>query len=328
MNTAVRAPSRTGWGVEADRFPVGAAEFIARARLPGLLLNTFNTGGYLLYRLHPERHVFIAGNTSMYPPSFFQYYLRHVTGAELDLDALVRERGVRTAVIDLSSPAGERLLARIAAAPSWRLVFLDHAGAVYTQSEAAPALALEQRVAELLHEEHFHPALPTWLGGKALSFPSANLPNFLQTIGRPDLALAAVDQLWPAVPSEALAVLAGTAAIQSGRLAGRVVWLEDALVRYPDSADLRKLVFFARAYEVEPLLQRQALPEAERHLRRMIELQPDACGPYTGLAKLAALGGDTTRARAMLAESARRDGDGSCRQQTATDPLLAPLTTR
>ena len=75
-------------------------------------------------------------------------------------------------------------------------------------------------------------------------------------------------------------------------------------------------------------MNRRALPEAERHLRRMIELQPDACGPYTGLAKVALLGGDQARARAMLAESARRDGDGSCRQQATADPLLAPLTTR
>ncbi len=55
LNTGVRAPSRAGWGIDTDRFPAAAASFIERERLTGPLLNNFDLGGYLLYRLHPDR---------------------------------------------------------------------------------------------------------------------------------------------------------------------------------------------------------------------------------------------------------------------------------
>jgi hypothetical protein len=65
---------------------------------------------------------------------------------------------------------------------------------------------------------------------------------------------------------------------------------------------------------------------SDRTPERMRELQPEACGPFTALAKAALLGGDATKARSMLAEAQRRDADGACRRQAAADPLLAPLS--
>ena len=304
MNTVVRAPSRTGWGIEADRFPAGATDFIAHARLPGLLLNTFDVGGYLLYRLHPERRVFIAGNTSMYPLAFFEWYLRHVTGPELALDTLVRER-VATTRRDRCHFAGDRAIADP-----------DH-------GEPQLAAGLPRSCGRGLHRERHRAAVGARATrrraarGRALSSDAPELarrqgplvpqrqspPRSLQTIGRPDLALAAVDQLLarradggPRGPgrhrrdSERSHHRPRRLARRRARAIPRIGGAE------------RKLVFFAYAYEVlQPLLNRRALPEAERHLRRMIELQPDACGPYTGLGKVALLGGYEARARAMLA---------------------------
>jgi len=214
----------------------------------------------------------------------------------------------------------------LAASPNWGLVFLDHAAAVYTRAAGAPRLDLERRAAELAREDRFRPGLPTWLGGQPLTSPSANLAVFFQTVRRPDLALREFDHLWPQVPSEALAVLGGTAAMHTGQLGERLPWLEETQRQYPDSEAMKKLLFFGLAYRVDALLNQRALAEAERTLERMRKLEPEACGPFTALAKAALLGGDATKARSMLAEAARRDADGACRQQAAADPLLAPVS--
>jgi hypothetical protein len=44
-----------------DAFPVAAAEFISASSLRGNMYNFYNWGGYLIWRLAPERKVFIDG---------------------------------------------------------------------------------------------------------------------------------------------------------------------------------------------------------------------------------------------------------------------------
>ena len=147
----------------------------------------------------------------------------------------------------------------------------------------------------------------------------------LNAVGRPDLALREAIRLWDRSPSEELAVLGGKAALQSGRLAASLPRLEEALARYPTSEAIKTLVFLGLAFRVDDLLNRRALKEAARDLQQMRALKPDECGPYSGLAKVARLEGNDQEARHLLAEAARRDGGGACRQRAASDPLLAPL---
>jgi hypothetical protein len=321
----IRGPTRTGWGVDADRFPVGAAEFIARDHPAGTLLNGFDIGGYLVYRLHPQRRVFIAGNASMYPIAFFEEYVTQVTGPAPSLDELTERYGIQTVVWDLASPAANNLFATLAASPQWKIVFLDSAAVVFTRAPTIAAIDLRRRVPELVARDLSAPALPVWLGGKPLTYPALNLPAFLQTIGRPDLALVAAEPLWPRAPSEALAALIGTAAIQTNALTGRLDWLEVASQRYPRSTDLQTLLFHGLASDANRLLAMRDADQAERRLRRMVTLQPGACGPYLGLAKAALLKRNEREARAHLADAMRHDGDGACRRGVQADPELAAL---
>lgn len=325
LNGFVRAPTRTGWGVDADRFPVGAADFLLRNDLPGPLLNGFDVGGYLLYRVHPARRVFIAGNTSMYPLEFFETYMQQVGGASPSLDAIAARWPFETVVWDLASPSAQSLLPVLAADPRWKLVYLDHGGVAFTAAPAAAPLDLPARVAELATRAVEQPALPTWLGGKTFGYPVMNLPAFLFNTGHPNLALALAEPLWTDAPSEALAVLIGAAATQTNAVGPRLPMLEAALARWPTSRDLFTLVFVGNGHEANRLLARGAAAQARPHLERMRALQPQACGPYTGLARAAILSGDRAEAAAMARAALARDGDGACRGFIASDPSLAAL---
>lgn len=52
---------RSGHWIDEERFPVRAADFIAAHNLTGNMFNHFDWGGYLLWRLAPERKVFVDG---------------------------------------------------------------------------------------------------------------------------------------------------------------------------------------------------------------------------------------------------------------------------
>ena len=327
VGTDVRAPIRTGWGVDADRFPVGAVDALLRADPVGPLLNNFDSGGYLLYRVHPGRRAFIAGNTSMFPPSFLEYYRSHVaSGAGSDWTVPGAARSAGAAVVDFASPVGVRMAAALHADPSWRLAFFDRAGALYLRADGASApVDVAMRTRELRADDRADPALPEWLGGKRLPYPSFNLGMFLAAIGRPDLAADEALRLWPTTRAEEIAVLGGQAAQQSGRLAEFAAPLAEAFDRDPDSDALRTLLFLALAYRSDAALNGGALADAETDLDRMRALQPESCGPYLGLAKIAALRRDPSEARRLLSEARRRDRDGTCGRGAAADASLRPL---
>jgi len=335
MSGPVRAPMRTGWGIDTDRFPSAAADFIERERLPGPLLNNFDIGGYLLYRLHPRRRVFIAGNTAMFPLSFLEYYRQNVTGTRPDPDELHVRHGVETIVIDLITNVTHGLVSQLASNPAWALVFLDRAGAVFLHvDDNTRALTdrlrvdVDARAAALAKQDRSDPAIPEWLGGRRLLYPSFSLAQFLPVIGRPDLALREAERLWQRTPAENLAVTLGQSAMTVGQMAASVPRLEDAYARYPHSDQIRALLGHALAFRVDALLTRNALAEAKRDLERMLVLDPHACGPYAGLAKVALLETDEARARVYVAHGTRNDRDGQCRQRAAQDPLLGPFLAR
>ena len=61
-----------GWGLNARFLPEAAIGFVQRHGLDGHLYNDFDQGGYLIWRLYPERRVFQDGRVQAYPAEFFQ----------------------------------------------------------------------------------------------------------------------------------------------------------------------------------------------------------------------------------------------------------------
>ena len=78
----VAAPRAERHFIEAsEKFqPSGAADFVARHDLKGRLFNTYNGGGYLIYRLYPQLRVFIDGRNTTYPDKVIDDYGSIVLG--------------------------------------------------------------------------------------------------------------------------------------------------------------------------------------------------------------------------------------------------------
>ncbi len=115
---------------EAKILPVKAADWIVANRPAGKLFNSYNWGGYLLWRLWPQYPIYADGRTDVYPNTFLQEYLQIVTGQQ-DAPALFDERGIRTVIVEQESP----LVTQLVKSGLWQESYRDEKAAVLTRHE-------------------------------------------------------------------------------------------------------------------------------------------------------------------------------------------------
>jgi len=72
--------SCVGLGVVEEFHPGGAVNFLQRERILDRVAegstNTYNFGGYLMWRLYPAHKVFIDGRIHLFYGQFFEDYMR------------------------------------------------------------------------------------------------------------------------------------------------------------------------------------------------------------------------------------------------------------
>ncbi len=113
--------------------PVAEAEFLARSRLGPRLYNIFDSGGYLLWRLHP-RYSVMADSRSFPYLAWFADQFAFATGERFA--ELLRKYPADTAIIDLAKPDAWR---NFLAAADWRLAYYGPTAAVFVRADTDPA---------------------------------------------------------------------------------------------------------------------------------------------------------------------------------------------
>ena len=130
----LRREGTFGFGVQ---MPVeGAYDFIERSGIRGTMFNTYNQGGYLLFRGAPERRVFADGRNIDYGYAFVQKLLD--AGVNSVRWREIQEQYQFTyAVVEYKADPkqGSALpyIMNLAADPSWILVYIDDWAAVYVR---------------------------------------------------------------------------------------------------------------------------------------------------------------------------------------------------
>ncbi|MBU0692655.1 hypothetical protein KKH18_12695 [bacterium] len=79
--------------IRRDEYPIGIANFLEDAHSSGRLFNTYNWGGYFIFRLYPEYRVFIDGRTILYSTANRNLMLDHVVidGKETGYEELLEQ---------------------------------------------------------------------------------------------------------------------------------------------------------------------------------------------------------------------------------------------
>ena len=134
VDGARRQPSPRSWlgfGVSYWN-PVPEAEFLSASRLEARLINLFDNGGYLLWRLEP-RYLVMTDQRSFPYLSWFEEQYRFSNGEIFD--EFLAAHPAETAVIDL---AKEPVWRQFLSARDWRLAYYGPTAAVFVRQTVEP----------------------------------------------------------------------------------------------------------------------------------------------------------------------------------------------
>jgi hypothetical protein len=120
------------WGMgntfDPHVFPVAAVDGVKAAPPVGDMFNEFNWGGYLLYRLWPEKKVFIDGWIDFYGEGLTREYLQALN-AEPGWESILDRHKVQWVIVAPTRP----LAVRLDESPGWDLRYKDGVAGVWVR---------------------------------------------------------------------------------------------------------------------------------------------------------------------------------------------------
>ncbi|MBN1221453.1 MAG: hypothetical protein JXM69_21210 [Anaerolineae bacterium] len=111
-----------------ENLPVAAVQFIRENRPPGPMFNSYNWGGYLIYKLWPDYPVYIDGRTDLYDNAFIRRYLNVMLAGE-GWEQTLAEDGVNLVIIEKGSVLAKFLKRQ----PGWQEIYGDEIAVIYVR---------------------------------------------------------------------------------------------------------------------------------------------------------------------------------------------------
>ena len=189
-------------------FPERAAEFISSHKLPGEVFNSYDAGGYVSWRLGPERRDTIDGRALVFGVQAIQ---RNTKLLQTSPDSLLWQQeasryGINTILLPLARFDGIELtkLMEFCNSTSWSPVYLDEVSAVFVRRAAPGTDDLTQR----FPVSCANAPLPAFLNSApfAPAFNAdADAAAVLAALGRNSEALTAADNALRVFPDSSFA---------------------------------------------------------------------------------------------------------------------------
>ncbi|MFQ6015918.1 MAG: hypothetical protein ACE5NP_10815 [Anaerolineae bacterium] len=112
--------------VEEQTFPSAAVEYLLESLPPGPMYNSYNWGGYLIWRLYPHYKVFIDGRADVYGDQFINFYMQAFR-AKSNWQEPLDDYYIRMVLIEREGP----LSTLLQESPQWQRTYADHLAAIY-----------------------------------------------------------------------------------------------------------------------------------------------------------------------------------------------------
>jgi hypothetical protein len=197
LNALTAGTGRPGLGVDDDRVPAGAAEFLLRVRATGPVFHTYEDGSYLIWRT-PELPVLVDPRSALYGDAFL-YQLDRAMENPAAFAGLDREFHFAWALLPRTTPKQRACISRLLQA-RWRLVHADHRDCLLARPGLRPDLPdqRERLANESAPESEFpraedFPRQPAWRSFWSLAPASGDLSeqgwfSLYQLVGNRDMA--------------------------------------------------------------------------------------------------------------------------------------------
>lgn len=274
-------PFRLGFGPLPNSYPEGAAAFLQRHRLDGRLFNTYQFGGYLLWRRWPANQVFIDGryDAVLFDEAIFEAYMEaHQSPAVLE--RLTGEYGVDILVLD-ARPT--RRIAFLDGQPDWARVYWDPVAEILVRRNA--------RHADLIARHEYR-----------LTGPRADTSYLASYRRDPDTRARALDELRRAAQENPQNTMAWLGLAQEYQAAGPAALAErvNALSHAVPLLAGKPMEGRARAELAEAFLQMGRHADAVAAAQAALRADQTLLLPYWVLAAVAERGGSLGDARDQL----------------------------
>lgn len=199
---AENRPARFGVGVDELTVPARAVDVLRQLPVDGGLFNTYLAGGYLIWRLHPDRAVqqrwaFADSRANLFGRDYLERYLRAMRDPR-QWEDWMRADGVSVVFMQYGPTDDRVLMEHLAGSDDWRLVYFDHAACVYARraswdrwmqsGEPLPAtVSLDDREAVMVYAHRLADEMAgadDYNRGRVL----ATVGNFLMVSGKSEAA--------------------------------------------------------------------------------------------------------------------------------------------
>jgi hypothetical protein len=124
----VASVTRSQASVEAEKYPAAAVEFLRARADAGRVFNAYGWGGYLIWKLYPERLVFIDGRADVYGDAMLEEYLSAENGERI-WRATLDTREIRTVLIHPDTA----LASLLREDASWSKVYEDKQAVIFSR---------------------------------------------------------------------------------------------------------------------------------------------------------------------------------------------------
>ena len=111
---------------EAENFPKTAVDWLLENAPTGNLFNSYNWGGYLIWRMYPKERVYIDGRADVYGDAFIFDYLS-ISNAKPGWEERLNNKAIQTVLIESDAP----LAAMLRQSPEWHVAFVDKGSTVF-----------------------------------------------------------------------------------------------------------------------------------------------------------------------------------------------------
>jgi len=114
--------------LEQTRFPVRATSFLEAQKLPGPLFNSYEFGGYLIWRLYPRYRVYVDGRTDLYGDAFLENFIQ-VYEVNVDPRVTLNRDGIHTIMVEPRST----LAAFLRTQTEWKRLYEDPVAVIFSR---------------------------------------------------------------------------------------------------------------------------------------------------------------------------------------------------
>lgn len=114
--------------MEAENFPKTSVDWLLVNLHPGNLFNSYNWGGYLIWRMYPHYRVYIDGRADVYGDAFIFDYLS-IYNAEPGWQDKLNNHAIQTVLVEPYAPLANVLRQ----SPDWHIAFSDKVSTIFVK---------------------------------------------------------------------------------------------------------------------------------------------------------------------------------------------------